>query len=78
MTEWQPIETAPKDGPKPINDEYPFLLLGWYPDLPMWEIIYWYDGPKWQGWRDIDGSIGIPEYRQPTHWMPLPEPPVKP
>jgi hypothetical protein len=62
MTEWQPIETAPKDGTKIIvyrpNAEY----------QPIVGVDYW---SKELGnvWANSN------EHRQPTHWMPLPEPP---
>lgn len=60
-TEWQPIETAPKD--------YTNILVwndggahrdGWV------SIAYWND----DGWISPFGG----EY-DPTHWQPLPEPP---
>ena len=62
MSEWQPIETAPKD-------ETSLLLF-----LPGKGIIegWYFSSPKEidDGWETIIGSIG-----EPTHWMPLPEPP---
>lgn len=89
--EWQPIETAPKDGTIILThglghgnrigahdaNERPF---------PMFAIAYWY----WiDGDREIEVSPGL--YRKepcrelegwhtewsyrPLHWMPLPEPP---
>ncbi len=65
MNEWQPIETAPKDGT-------PFLAFGISPGqykfeygddigVTRWKVGY---GGSWSGG---------PAY--PTHWMPLPPPP---
>jgi hypothetical protein len=60
---WQPIETAPKDGSS---------------ILAIWR---WGDNPdngaethmvvRWCGWWDAQGFT----QPEPTHWMPLPEPP---
>lgn len=69
MSEWQLIETAPKDGTP---------ILTFYADahgMRRYSIRYWSSGdwgPRSEGWSD--------EWRQlrkdsPTHWMPLPEPP---
>lgn len=65
--EWQPIETAPRDGT-------PFLA--WCPNLHATGgvLIYlWLVGPKQfvtvpGAWADRGGKI--------THWMPLPAPPA--
>lgn len=75
--EWQPIETAPKDGRW-------VLLCGFDPDddpvygstNPPAVVAFWREddwGDEWaycfwdSDWRSfVDG---------PTHWMPLPEPP---
>lgn len=85
--EWQPIETAPKDGrlidvwcPWDGNDAGGIRLTD----------VAWHDGDEFDkhvGWSRItdDGyrdmvemgptcDFGLPEWR-PTHWMPLPEPP---
>ena len=68
MTEWQPIETAPKDGAA--------ILLG----LPIVGNLAEndrrvYEG-RWNGlqktWTGINGFIVL---SVATHWMPLPEPP---
>lgn len=63
--EWQPIETAPKDGT---------AILLW----PCWsdEIVYagkWYDGKVKNAWVTQWGNQALPG--KITHWMPLPEPP---
>lgn len=65
MTEWQPIETAPKDGSK---------ILAWFADGD-YSIIYWgaYDGSWVQSLPGLGSDSG---YSPDTfiHWMPLPEP----
>ena len=68
--EWQPIETAPKDGDC-------FLACMWLKDDERWfyQLIGWdvhaeMCGRK-EGWRN---SCGEP-WEGFTHWMPLPEPP---
>lgn len=75
--DWQPIETAPKDG-------VPILAWGymhddggpWFADrrsfmgeMPNWHVLFYKDGTGWVGW--LDGSVD-----GPTHWMPLPPPPT--
>lgn len=59
--EWQPIETAPKDG----ND----MLI-----VTHWKDIY-------VGYWDLmDERFMESEYvviYEPTHWMPIPKPPVQ-
>lgn len=67
MSEWQPIETAPKDR----------AVLAWSIDFfaSVIEIVWWEednsDGPGW--------ALGDSGFRcTPTHWMPLPEPPDAP
>jgi len=63
--DWQPIETAPKDGRN--------IILGCaiYVDAG-----YWDEG----GWALYPDDSNPPDYcmrfrPEPTHWMPLPEPP---
>lgn len=76
MSEWQPIETAPKDGKAVLicspgnrvavafyGDEA-FIGNGWHVTVPCMG-----------GWGSgSDTHIHWPE-DQPTHWQPLPEPP---
>lgn len=74
MTEWQPIETAPKDGS--------CIILGWcggYDSCPG----FWMGNPKenyWEkvGWYDEAdrGAVLTAKPMEPTHWMPLPPPPL--
>lgn len=59
---WQPIETAPRDGERIL------LVINHGPHGDKIWTGLWADG-----WIV---SYGKAE-KQPTHWMPLPEPPVK-
>lgn len=70
MSEWQPIETAPKDG-SPILIWQPggVTQYTWYTDC--W-ICRWED--RYQCWTEAGGEL-YSEARSPTHWMPLPDPP---
>jgi hypothetical protein len=65
MSEWQPIETAPKDG-QPI--------LVWRDSgvhIMRWRIRRDDGNGFWDEWH-----VGVRHLKiQPTHWMPLPEPP---
>lgn len=77
--EWQPIDTAPKE--KDDTGLSPRIMLGFAPDeedytLPSCEG-YWRNSEK-PGWVScMDPDVPNP-YSQPTHWMPLPEPPKSP
>jgi hypothetical protein len=64
MSDWQPIETAPKDGSVICCAEY--WDGGW---------IFWPD--YWRKYLEPYGE-GFGGCRRPTHWMPLPEPPRPP
>ena len=83
MNEWQPIETAPKDG-KPI-----LILNGeTIPETPNIRVASFLDGPDahrlgykayldcggWLIWND-DADFYVEGAQYPTHWMPLPAPP---
>ena len=83
--EWQPIETAPKDGR--------VLLLGYFNSHGKWRSLR----GEWVSREDIDENWEDPEtgtpgwyensvenddipnlwYTTPAYWMPLPEPPVR-
>lgn len=62
-SQWQPIETAPKPSGRVLLSAEGETCYGhWYSTYNRWE----YDGYEW----------GNPK-KQPTHWMPLPPPPIK-
>lgn len=66
MSEWQPIETAPKDG------AWVSIWCRAQPlSLPAGIPAFWEDGFGWVSVRDDDQNL----IDDPTHWMPLPEPP---
>jgi hypothetical protein len=66
MEEWQPIETAPKDGTD--------ILVSLWGGENMLVLCYNDENPKYP-WMSLDG----PSYHKdaPTHWMALPMPPTK-
>lgn len=73
MSEWQPIETAPKDGTK-------ILVACAYGGV---EISEWCELERFH-WEHVDGNLWRKVEEEPscfwnsnhpTHWMPLPPPP---
>ena len=69
MSEWQPIETAPKDGTKilvhgPMKEDPATATPH---DRTYTEVCPWYLG-RWT----VTWKVG---HGEPTHWMPLPDPP---
>jgi hypothetical protein len=69
MSEWQPIETAPKDGRR--------LILHWSTTGYV-DVRYWRPGQeRWWGFPDSDPRYDpdLAIKNVPTHWMPLPKPP---
>lgn len=78
MSDWQPIDTAPKDGTSVVLAMYVGQSLQWL-TLGSWTTTAdWYaktrmeNREKVTGWH---GSGGNP-LRAPTHWTPLPLPPM--
>jgi hypothetical protein len=61
MSEWQPIETAPRDGAE--------ILICWKKQFGGWFVTaaYLNEGRCF--------AVGGGLLGQPTHWMPLPAPP---
>ena len=75
MSEWQPIETAPKDGSTILlGNEHgcwaaryrPVYQSGYHPDDPWFSMMLNHE------YRRKDGIL---QWAPPTHWMPLPVPP---
>ena len=63
MSEWQPIETSPKDSK---------ARLVWCPLRKNIYVATW-DGRYDGAWIFFGGGGSLIE--DPTHWMPLPPPP---
>ena len=84
--QWQPIETAPKDG-----TEIFIFRVGWpwapvakwveYPGNPVLDdnneecCMYGWLFDEWFTPGNEDGWLGWSDDEMPTYWMPLPEPP---
>jgi len=74
MSEWQPIETAPKDGTRfwgAVGDDA--IAMFWHPEFSEFvssfrRMTY---APQFGG-TSHDHS---PVVHRPARWMPLPEPP---
>lgn len=70
MSDWQPIQTAPKDGTP--------ILLGWN-NVAGRDVAIGQFGSaaEFEGvWGFIDAVFDfVPLDPQPTHWVPLPPPP---
>ncbi len=86
MSEWKPIDTAPKDGTKVLiwNSVYDFCPIAWWGEKDGDDSIFY--GWNFEGGHSPccsceDDFIGwnedIDEGFMPTHWMPLPEPPAR-
>lgn len=87
MSDWQPIETAPKDGtkidllfPEPrgrtinclwLQDRWTGPNGGWF-----WRSATWDDFGELL--PEHEWNVNHYPHMQPTHWMPLPEPPAAP
>jgi hypothetical protein len=61
-SQWQPIETAPKDYCTALVADSETVWLAWYSD---------HDGD----WHDATQDDSNHDEVYPTHWMPLPDPP---
>jgi len=63
MSEWKPIETAPKDGETRV-------LLG-RTGFAEQQAVAWWSAIS-EAWVTV---IGGHTFYEATHWMPLPQPP---
>jgi hypothetical protein len=72
---WQPIETAPKDGTQIL------IADGKHVTISRWYVHYMngepdpYRKPEWEQAEMCGGMGGYYGPLQPTHWMPLPTTP---
>ncbi|NBW20558.1 MAG: DUF551 domain-containing protein, partial [Caulobacteraceae bacterium] len=83
-TQWQPIETAPRDGTRILiySRSNNYGSSG-KPTFDDFSVAHWGEiTSKYSGWCGIVKGYtvscreGLPyEHENPTHWMPLPEPP---
>lgn len=64
--EWQPIETAPRDGRTIVAIKNDRGHRGY-------TFIFWDGDDGWVGYTAEDEKRLVKH--QPTHWIPLPEPP---
>lgn len=73
MSEWRPIETAPKDGTL-ILLYVSGQFLGFGRSVNY--VVGWMRAGDWVC-DPRDDTFGDPDtvHPTPTHWMPLPEPP---
>lgn len=67
MTEWQPIETAPRDE----------QFLAWHPNGEVIFVCHHLRASAGGGLGAAWDSTPLEE-GEVTHWMPLPEPPCQP
>ena len=77
--DWQPIETAPKDGTVILGVRF-LSYLGDGEVFPDGGTIQWEGGPERVfkvGWAYTGHLVRmIPPEDAPTHWIPLPAPPA--
>ena len=66
MTEWQPIESAPKEGYVLLSDGNTVCSGFWSHEDEVWT-----DGRTHGGGHGCDFYDDL----ESTHWMPLPQPP---
>lgn len=65
--EWQPIETAPKDGAMILVNDTTF-------GLTPWVAASYHASDYWSGWMYDDATTQDcnPLGPNPTHWLPVP------
>lgn len=76
MTDWQPIETAPKDEMVLVWEEDGWVRCA---ELVLMSDFGGYEPDEWDdgGVRMWIGDDDRPLDFDPSHWMPLPPPPKK-
>jgi hypothetical protein len=84
MSDWQPMDTAPKDGTTKILLwwEHSGVGIGWWAYDEIWQERKWAHKAMEHGWQ-CEGDACIPVNQEDcTHWMSLPggpqtTPPIK-
>jgi hypothetical protein len=71
--DWQPIETAPRDGTR--VDLWGINRLRYDRRGERIVNVAWGFVTDWMGTKREDWQHGRGEDFEPTHWMPLPRPP---
>lgn len=73
MSKWQPIETAPKDGTRVLlfRPRHGVVCGRWDDDKYAKRVRPYWSNDQERLWGTLETRDN-----QPTHWMPLPEPPV--
>lgn len=66
LARWQPIKTAPHDGSE---------ILAYWDQGKVMSIVAYSLSPNREGWQWADDTGYV---SNPTHWMPLPDPPSTP
>ena len=67
MSEWQPIETAPRDG-RPL-----LCFISGADPVEQRYVLRWVDDRYEKGWQEAGGEQWA--MYEPTAWMPLPQAP---
>jgi len=73
VSDWQPIETAPKNGTLILLGAANGVWVGKY--IPVYVSGFVPDNP-WSSML-LNHDHMAERYTRPTNWMPLPEPPTK-
>lgn len=72
QAEWQPIDTAPKDGSQILVFGHPKAMKVRHPNVADAVMVGWWDGEQWV----VDRSRRPYETAMVFYWMPLPPPPA--
>ena len=67
MTDWMPIETAPKDGTNII------VLIEYGKNIYEPQMMQWYNND----WKMFCGHGNTSSLGVPTYWIPIPKTPTK-
>lgn len=77
MTEWKPIETAPKDETSilaAVDDRV--TMISWHENAGDERYTGWCEA-RYENGGVLYDLVNV-LYGDPTHWMPLPSPPNQP